>query len=198
MEGAKPKGENAGFKKRVEHEAVAYGINVVYLALFFGVFVWYRRWILASYHITYIHYGIGLIQALILAKVILVGDAIGLGRRFEEMPLIVTALCKTFIFALFAGAFGVLEHTVMGLVHGKGLEGAWLELFGEKSKYELLSRCLVVFAAFIPFFAFRELERVLGEGRIARLLFQGKAGAKQAESTRSGDKASSDGPDNRR
>ena len=49
-------------------------------------------------------------------------------------------------------------------------------------KYELLARCLVTFVAFFPFFAFKELERVLGEGKI-RTCFSGTS---RDEVTRSG------------
>jgi len=39
----------------------------------------------------------------------------------------------------------------------------------------LLARCLITFVAFIPFFAFKELGRVLGEDKIRTLFFRGRA-----------------------
>jgi hypothetical protein len=42
--------------------------HFIYLAIFFGVFTWYRRFVLAEYRITYLHYGTAIIEALILAK----------------------------------------------------------------------------------------------------------------------------------
>jgi hypothetical protein len=39
-------------------------------------------------------------------------------------------------------------------------------------KDELLARCMIMFVAFIPFFAFEELERVLGEGKLSKLFFR--------------------------
>src|SRR5262245_34380390 len=45
----------------------------------------------------------------------------------------------------------------------------------QKSKYELLARCLITFVAFIPFFAFKELERILGEDKMRTLFFRGRA-----------------------
>ena len=38
--------------------------------------------------------------------------------------------------------------------------------------YTPITGCLVIFVAFIPFFAFRELGRVLGEGKIRTLFFR--------------------------
>jgi hypothetical protein len=68
----------------------------------------------------------------------------------------------------------VLEHTIGGLLRGHGLGGGVEEL-RSTGKYELLARCLITFVAFIPFFAFKELGRVLGEDKIRTLFFRGRA-----------------------
>lgn len=44
-----------------------------------------------------------------------------------------------------------------------------------RGKYELLTDSLVTFFAFIPFFAVKELERVLGEGKLGELFFWRRA-----------------------
>src|SRR6185503_896291 len=97
-----------------------------------------------EYRITYLHYGTAVIEALIMAKVILLGDALRLGRKFEDKPLIFPALHKAVIFALFMGLFTVLEHTIVGLLHRKGLAGGFHAIVSE-GKDELLARCLVTF-----------------------------------------------------
>ena len=163
--------EKGGWKQRLAEEFVRYWMNVLYLAVFFGAFAWYRRFVLAEYRISYLHYGTALVEALILAKVILIGDALGLGRRSKDKPLIYPTLRKAFVFSIFVGIFAIVEHMVDGLMHGKGVEGGLAALWHE-GKDEILSRCLVTFFAFIPFFAFRELEIVLGEGRLGRLFFR--------------------------
>jgi hypothetical protein len=70
--------------------------------------------------------------------------------------------------------FHVLEHTIGGLLRGKGLAGGFDELMS-RGRYELLSNFLVVFFAFIPFFAIKELGRVLGAGKIRELFFLRRA-----------------------
>jgi len=164
------------WKQKIISELIEYWIVVGYLICFFGVFTWYRRLILAEYQISYLHYGIILIEALVLAKVILVGEALRLGRRLEDKPLIVPTIYKSVIFSLFVGVFSVVEHTIEELIHGRGWAGGVEEILS-KGKYELLARCLVTLVAFIPFFAFKELERVLGEGQITARFFRGSAAA---------------------
>lgn len=163
--------KKAGMKEKVELELIKYWVTFLYLTVFFGAFAWYRRLILAEYGISYLHYGVAVIEALVLAKVILIGDAMHLGRRLEEKPLIIPTLYKTVVFSVFVGVFGILEHTLGALIHGKGLAGGFEEIESE-GIYALLARCLVTFIAFIPFFGFREIGRLLGEGSIRRLFFQ--------------------------
>jgi hypothetical protein len=162
--------EKADWKHRLAHEMLEYSINFFYLAFFFGAFTWYRRLILAEYQITYLHYGVAIIEALILAKVVLLGDAVHLGREFEGKPLIFPTLYKAVLFSLFVGAFAIGEHSIEGWLHGKGFAGGFREIVNE-GKDELLARCLLTFFAFVPFFAFRELGRVMGDGKIISLFF---------------------------
>jgi hypothetical protein len=144
----------------------------VYLALFFGAFTCYRRLILAEYHIGYLHFGFALIEALVLAKVVLLGDAMHLGRRMEKKPLILPTLYKALIFTVWVVVFRLIEFTITGLIHRKGLASG-LDALIRQGIDAFLAENLVVFTAFIPFFAFKELGRVLGEGRIRDLFFRG-------------------------
>src|SRR5208337_4741223 len=168
--------KSAGWKYKIVHEMAEYYIISLYLAVFFGSYTFYRRLILAEYQISYLHYGVSVVKALVLAKVIMVGRALHLARRFEDHPLILPTLYKAVVFTVFVGIFDVAESTLGGLLHGKGIVGGFDE-FMSAGWYELLARCMVTFVAFIPFFAFGELERVLGEGKLGKLFFRkGSAG----------------------
>ena len=163
--------EQAGWKRKLLLEVTAYWINVLYLTILFSVFTSYRRLILAQYNIGYANWGISFIKALVLAKVIMVGSAFRLGRSLESKPLILSTLFQSVLFTLWVTLFAVVESTIRGLLHEKGLAGALDHLLADGSN-ELVSKCLVVFVAFIPFFAFKELGRVLGKGVIWQLFFR--------------------------
>lgn len=152
----------AGWKRTIVHELIEYGIDFAYLAFFLVAFTWYRRLILAEYQIPYTDYWFPVIEAAILAKVIMIGDLLRLGRRLEDRPLIFPTLFRTAAFSVWVGLFNVLEATVKALLHGKGVMGGFEEI-ASRGRYELLARCLVILVAFLPFFAFKELQRVLGE-----------------------------------
>ena len=80
------------WKQKLVTELIDSWIVVVYLASFFGLFTWYRRFILAEYHISSVHYGVSLMEALVLAKGILIGDVLRLGRGLDDKPLMVPTL----------------------------------------------------------------------------------------------------------
>ena len=76
-----------GWKSKIVDEMVEYFLNFVYLAFFLVAFTWYRRLILAEYAISYSNYWVPLIEAAVLANVIMVGDLMRLGRRrLERTP----------------------------------------------------------------------------------------------------------------
>ena len=166
--------QKEGWKQKAKREFIRYWINVLYLTLVFGLFAWYRRLILAQYEIKYLKYGVAVVEALVLAKVILIGDALGLGRKiFKDRPLIFPTLYKSVMFSVWVGIFAVLEGTVDGLIKGEGWRG-WLIEMHDEGKYEFLARCLMVFVVFIPFFGFKELGEILGEGKLGKLFLRDK------------------------
>jgi hypothetical protein len=158
-------------KQRLLREFIRYWITFLYLAVFFGVFAWYRRFILDEYRIGYFNYGAAAIEALVLAKVILIGDVLGLDRGFKNQPLLYPTLYNSVVFSCFVGLFVVVEHMVGGLLHGIGVAGGLAKLWHE-GKYELLARCLVTFFTFIPFFAFREIAHLLPAGKLGKLFLR--------------------------
>jgi hypothetical protein len=169
-----PGKKKKSLKEKIFHEMAEYWINVGYLALVFAAFTQYRRFVLAAHDITYTNYWVAVIEALILAKVVMIGDALRLGRSLDQRPLIYSTLFRTVVFSLFVGAFTLIEHVIKSLWMGKGFTADLVGFLG-KGHHELLAGCLVVFVAFIPFFAFRELGRVLGEGKIWILFFRRRA-----------------------
>ena len=144
-------------KAKARHELIEYGVNVVYLTLVFAAFTVYRRILLAEHGVTHENYGFAVIEALVLGKVIMLGDLARLGRGLEAKPLIVPTLYKTLVFSALVAAFKVVE------------------LLSDKWSDELLANGLVLLVALIPFFAIKELGRVLGKDTVSSLFFRSRA-----------------------
>jgi hypothetical protein len=163
------------FKQKISLEMKHFAITFLYLSLLIGAFNTYRWLLMAEYHVGYFIYGYSLIEALVLAKIIIVGESLGIGERFSDRPLIFPTLYKAILFALCVLAFGILEHLITGFLHGKELAGVFQEII--RRRYEILARILIMFVAFIPFFAFREAMRALGEVKLFELFFRNRAAA---------------------
>ncbi len=163
----------SGVKARVRRELMEYGLNVVYLTLVFGSFTIYRRLLLAGHDIVYTQYGVALIQALVLGKVIMIGSMLRIARGLETRPLIYPTLYKSAVFCVFVVVFKIVEHGIRGLLSGEGFLDGVAEI-QRKGRHEVLANVIVVFVALIPFFAVKELGRVLGKEKIAGLFFRAR------------------------
>ena len=164
----------AGVKKKIIHEMTDMLLIFLYLALFFCSFTTYRRLVSDEFGISAFNYGFALVKALVLAKVILLGRYVRFARILDGRPLIFPTLYKVVVFSLLTLVFDVLEHLIGGFIHGKDLGGVFQEIVST-GRDEILARSLVVLFAFVPFFAFSEIGRVLGEGRLGALFLKRRA-----------------------
>ena len=160
-----------GLKHKLAHELRELIGIFAYLALFFVALATYSTLLLEEFHVSYFAYGSALINALIMSKVIMLGEYAKLGRRHESKPLLITAILKAAQFSVLMIAFHIVEEIIKHLLHGHNVRSALQELL-HKGLTQILVRNLVIFCALIPFFAFRELRRVLGEEKFAALFFR--------------------------
>lgn len=159
-----------GLKERALEELKVFWVIALYLWLFLGCFAIYRHLVLAETGITYVHFGVALVEALVIAKVVLIGRMFSFTRRFEDGPLVLPVLYKSALFALLVMLFSVLEHLVEGWFQHKGPFGGLREI-ATVGADEIGARVLTLTVAFVPFFAFWELGRVLGMSRLAAMFF---------------------------
>jgi hypothetical protein len=166
--------EKKTVKQKVAHEFQELAILTLYLAFFFCALATYSMLLLDKFDISYFNYGAALINALVVAKVILIGEAVHVGTKFEAKALVYSAIWKAFMFGLLVFLFHILEEVIKRLVHGQGFAGGLHDV----RIADLLARTVVVFCTFIPLFAFRELRRVIGDEKFRALVFHSDPGAK--------------------
>jgi hypothetical protein len=162
-------------KQRFIHEIREYLVVCLLLAPFFLSFGIYKVHLVGSGDKTWPYataVATALFSALVLGKVILIGDLAKLGRRFEKKPLMATCLYKAAVFTLLYALFRIVENTIRGMFQGLAFADA-LESTIAKEKSELVILVLVVYFAFLPLFALREIRRTLGAEQF-RALFLGE------------------------
>jgi len=161
---------SSSFKEKAIEEFKLFWIIAIYLAVMLAAFAWYRRFVLSAAGISYFHYWAAIIEALILAKVILIGEALGLGKRFESSKLIWSVIFKSLIFGIFIGIFGVLEHLIEGLIRRESWDQIAQSLLSA-GRDEILARTIMIIVSLLPFFAFWETDRVMGNHKLFQLFF---------------------------
>jgi hypothetical protein len=158
-------------KQRVAHEVREYLVMSFYLFAVFSLFVLHRALILSEQHIEYTLHGLALINALALAKVMLVAQDLRFGEWLGDVPLIYPTLLKSVAFTVVLACFKIVEDFVVGRFRGESFHESLAE-FGGGSWQGILTLAALVFVMLIPFFGFTELRRVFGADRLFAVFFR--------------------------
>jgi hypothetical protein len=157
-----------GFKKKAENELKEYAFISLYLAFVLCAISTYTMLVLRRYEVSYWTYGTAIINALIVAKIILIGRMAHLGRQFEARPLYQSVLYKSLAFGLLLFVFHVVEEVIKRLVHHHSVAGVIRDIDTD----QMMARTIIVICAFVPLFAWTELRRVMGEDKLHALFFK--------------------------
>jgi hypothetical protein len=142
----------------------------VYLWVMFGLMALHASVVLAERHISYKFYGFAIVNSLILAKVMLIAEDLHLGETFKERPLVYPILYKAILFAIVFICFDVAEEVLLGLIRGKTVAQSIPDV-GGGSPSGVFFVAIILSVGLIPFFAFREIGRVIGKHELRSLIF---------------------------
>lgn len=161
---------NSALKQKPYEGLKNYLILVCYLWVVFALFALYRSVILSVHGIPFAPYGLALVNALVLAKVILFARKF-VDKWFNEIPLFYTFLCKSAVYAVLLISLKTVEETAVGLWRGLSYEESIVVAIGHGTLTGALVLMAMLAVVLIPFFAFTELSKVLGKVELSALLF---------------------------
>ena len=150
-------------------------ILFLYLWVLFGLFVLNEAALYRQQGLHFVFQGFALLNALILAKVMLVFEDLEVSRWLKREPLAWTILFETTLCTLLFLCFHVLEHIIVGLFHGDGV-AASVPSFGGGGFPGLLIVTAIVFISLLPFFGFKNIARAIGVERMKEILFRHPSG----------------------
>ena len=159
------------FKEKIFKEFTEYIFNFLFMAVIFSVIIFYRRLVLAHHGIILNDYFVGIFKAFVIAKVVMLGAFLKISRKFENKPLIIPVLYKASIFTILVMLFDIFEIYIKGLFRSADLVEAFIEV-KEELTMVWLGGGIMVFFIFIPFFAFRELVRLMGKEKVRDLFLK--------------------------
>ena len=160
--------EPKSLKQKAIHEVKEFVWLSLYLFIFLSTFVAYKSIILREEGIDFVAHGVAIINALVLAKFMLIAKAFHPGEQANDAPLIYPTMLKAALFAVIVAILKVIEVACVGYFHGKSLIESITDLGGGSWK-GILIFTVILFVVLLPLTAFGELERVVGEGKIGAL-----------------------------
>src|SRR3984893_17987085 len=140
----------------------------IYLWVLLSLFSLHKALVLNEESLIY-HQGFALINALALAKVVLVGEFFHIGDSLKNRPLVYPIMFKSAVFAVILMCFHIIEETLIGVLHGKSLSQSIPEI-GGGTLQGILMVGIIMFVVLVGFFAFRGLERAIGPEQLRSLL----------------------------
>ena len=159
-------------KQRIFDEVINFLAIALYLWVTFGVFALHEWVVSAKDHIDYHFYGFALVNALLLGKVMLVAEDLHFADWFKDRPLIYPILCKAVAFSILFLVFDVAEEVIVGVFKGKTIAES-IPSIGGGTPSGVFFVGIILAVALIPFFAFREVGRAIGERALHSLMFTG-------------------------
>jgi len=157
-------------KERAVSEFRQFLVMFAYLWAVFGLFVLNEAVILRKTEINFVSQGFALLNAAILAKVMLVAEALKFGRRFDHLPLAVPIAYKSALFAVLFIVFHGLEEIVVAMISSKPVADSFPAI-GGGTWTGVVFIWAIMAVSLLPFFALRAIGQLIGEGRLWALMF---------------------------
>jgi hypothetical protein len=159
----------ATLAQKARRELIHYLAISAYLYVCFGALIFYKAAILHGHGLEFAAYGLALGKALILGKFILIAHAFKIGDWGRSSRLALDILWKSALFALLLIVLSVIEEIIVGSIHGRQAQDVLKEIAGGTLP-QVFATSLLVVLIMIPYFAFREVSAVMGEGKLLKLL----------------------------
>jgi hypothetical protein len=157
-------------KARALDEFRRYLIITLYLWVMFALFSFYRRLILQEEGISAWGQSLAIINALVFAKVILIGQALNLDNGLRKYARGFIALWNALVFTVLLSAFHILEDAIKAWFEGAPLSTSLVD-FGGGTLRGFLTIGGILFVALIPFFGMHEVARAVGGQALWDLFF---------------------------
>ncbi|WP_291296971.1 hypothetical protein [Elioraea sp.] len=146
--------------QRFTRETKAFAIAAVYFAVSFSAILFHENAVLAAHGIEGRSYWSILPKALLLAKFMLVGDALKLGERIGSRTLVGELAWRSLALAALLIVLVLVEEITVGAWHGRSVAKSFADLGGGTAAQRWASMLLLLLIL-IPYVAARIVAREL-------------------------------------
>jgi hypothetical protein len=145
---------------------------VIFFFIGFTLILFTKQLILDTFLFTLADLMLASVSALIIGKVVLVGETIPLMRRYDNAPLVRSILFKTLFYTVLVFIARLLEAAVPFFTHGGGLIGFYDHLLHSFSWYRFTATQLWIVVLFLVYTTGAELARLFGDGELYKIFFK--------------------------
>jgi hypothetical protein len=173
---AEPAARSAGFVHRAGgfllHEFLEILPPTIFFVIGFNLIVLTTNLILADYGGQFASFMIATASALIVAKALLVANAMPVIRRYDRAPLIRPILFKTFFYWAAVFVVRLLEHWIRYRLSGDYVFGGFVPHVEATFSWDrFFAIQLWIFVLFLIYVTASELNRLFGHGELSRIFF---------------------------
>lgn len=162
-------GRAAALKEMALRQARSFLFLFLYLWVLLGLFVLNQALVERAHGNAFTFQGFAFLNALVLAKVMLVIEELEVARWLRGRPLILVILYEAVICTLFFLVFHVIERSVIAKFSGHAITASAVEVGG--GGVGTLIVTVILFVSLLPFFAFKNVTRAIGADRMREILF---------------------------
>jgi hypothetical protein len=171
-----PTGRPTGFARRtgafVLHEFLEILPPTIFFLIGFNLIVLTTNLILADYGAQVATFMIATVSALVVAKAVLVANAMPAIRRYDRAPLIRPILFKTMFYWAAVFIVRLLEHWIRYRFGGDYTFGGFVpHVVANFSWDRFIAIQLWIFVLFLIYVTASEFNRLFGHGELSRILF---------------------------
>lgn len=170
LKGDRTGGRAAALKNVAIRQVRSFLFLFLYLWVLLGLIVLNQALVERAHGGTVTFQGLAFLNALVLAKVMLVVEELEVARWLKGRPLILVILYEAVICTLFFLVFHVIERSVMAKFSGHAVTASEVEVGGGGLVGALLVS-VILFVSLLPFFAFKNVTRAIGADRMRHILF---------------------------
>lgn len=157
--------------ERIRHELREIGLVTAFFLLWFLLFLFLKKLVLAEYQIGISVLGTAVFGALVVAKVVVVLDKTPLGRAFRSNVVAVQVLWRSISYTVIVFLITLAERLFHAYRAQGELGAALSELWATRDAHHAIAMTLSIGLAFVVFNGALEIDRRLGEGGLRRLFF---------------------------
>lgn len=162
-------------RKRLTKVLRRFLILFLYLWVLLGLFVLNEDLVDRSRGDAFIFQGFAILNAFILAKVMLAAEHLDVGRWLRRLPLAATILLEAAFCTTLFMIVHVLERVLVGVFHGQGV-AASLPSFGGGGVAGTAIVSAIICVSLLPFFTVKHVARAIGPDRLQAILFHSRGG----------------------